>query len=556
MHSFTWSKRGALRAGTLCLAAAALAATGCLGLPSEFHCDKDTQCVYQQQQGTCEASGYCSFPMESCASGRAYSQFASSALAGNCVDLAGPGPVGDAGPTDAGPGDAGPGDAGHTDAGPADAGPVDAGACGALGEPCCALPDAGSGCDSVLLACGTGGTCQAAACYDYLSSRGNHTCAHRIDGTVWCWGDNSFGELGDGTSNRRTSPVQVLQHAGGQPLVGIEHVMDGAGFSCAHVLATNEVSCWGNNNQGQLGNADPNNAVSYSPVSVLDGPGGAAFQGIKRHRAGGNHTCTVKADDSVWCWGAAGSGQLGHGDRGASGTGSYNYPVQVYLKPNPNGIAFLDAAGVAAGAKHSCGRTNDGGVWCWGDDSQAQLGVALDAGWDSLVPVRVGALPAVDMIEAGDNHTCAHGVGDAGAIYCWGAGGHGQLGTAVDGGSFAPRQVPSLPAPTAQLALGGDHSCARLVDGTVWCWGENTEGELGNRSATDSAAPVQVLLFSDGGALTDATFVTTGVDHTCAVRRDGTVWCWGANTSNQLGAPSLLPDAGLTPVMAALPCGQ
>ncbi len=285
-----------------------------------------------------------------------------------------------------------------------------------------------------------------------VSAGGLHTCTVKTDHTLWCWGSNFYGQLGDATRTNRTVPVQVSGHG----------------------------TDW---------------------VAVT---------------AGASHTCAVKIDHTLWCWGLNGNGEFGDGT-----TTNSLVPVQV------SGHA-TDWAAVTAFEIRTCAVKTGGTLWCWGDNTFGQLGDGSTT--NSLVPVQVSG-HATDWaaVTAGSGHTCA--VKTNHTVWCWGDNANGQLG---DGGSttnsLVPVQVSGHATDWAVATAGALHTCAVKTDGTLWCWGDSTFGQLGDGSTTGSPVPVQV-----SGHATDWAAVTGGEFHTCAVKTDHTLWCWGWNPDGQLG---------------------
>jgi alpha-tubulin suppressor-like RCC1 family protein len=223
--------------------------------------------------------------------------------------------------------------------------------------------------------------------------------------------------------------------------------------------------------------------------------------------AGLYQTCTVKSDDTVWCWGQGGDGELGNGDTLASNT-----PVKA------NGITTANA--VSVGGYHACALLADGGVQCWGLDDVGQI---ADPGLTySSVPIPVALSDKATAVSAGHAHTCA--VLTTGAVACWGAGEDGQLGDGNGVESDSPVFVSGIENAIG-VSAGAYHTCAWLGDGSVQCWGSNVAGELGNGSTTRSLVPVTVdsTNFDSSGIAA----VSAGWEFTCALQRDGAVLCWG-----------------------------
>jgi len=285
-----------------------------------------------------------------------------------------------------------------------------------------------------------------------------------VNGGVQAWGDNSQGELGNNSTTNGLVPVPVQGLSS-----GIQTVVAGWYHACA--LASGEVWCWGDNNYGQLGNTGGQSDV---PVLVQGLP-----SGVQAIAAGDNHTCVLVADD-VWCWGLNADAQLGHA------SSDYGDLINPY-NPNPVKVAGVPSGMgiVAAGGSLSCVLA-DGKVWCWGKTDHLSGPAA------SAVPAMVSGLPSlVRAVAVGGKHACA--LLDDG-IMCWGRDDAGQLGDNSPSALFAslPVRVQGLPSPVQAVAAGWYHTCAWAAS-AVWCWGYNFSGELGNNSTSLSSVPVRVL---------------------------------------------------------------
>ena len=215
------------------------------------------------------------------------------------------------------------------------------------------------------------------------------------------------------------------------------------------------------------------------------------------------HACARKADNTVWCWGWNGAGQLGDGTMVDKAL-----PIQVTAL----GTGTVE---IAARAGSTYVRKGDGTVWGWGSNAAGPLG-------DGTLPIQVSGLgTGIVQISAGGDHTCARN-GD-GTLWCWGANDDGQIGDGTKVFAPSPVQVTALGTSVIEVSAGGGYTCARKGDGTLWCWGHNAEGELGDGTTLDKPSPVQVT------ALGTAVVEVAADDwHTCARIADGTVWCRGA----------------------------
>jgi alpha-tubulin suppressor-like RCC1 family protein len=241
---------------------------------------------------------------------------------------------------------------------------------------------------------------------------------------------------------------------------------------------------------------------------------------------GGDSACAVFVDGKVRCWGGDSNGELGDGQ-----TRPYGQSISV---PAPV-IGISNAKAVAGGLKHYCALLGNGTVRCWGDNTWGQLG---NGGYDAAsTPTAVTGLTGVTAVAAGANHTCVV-LSDA-TVRCWGASGSGQLG--VLGGEPSKPQAPKLTGVTA-IAAGGGHTCVVMNSGEVRCWGGNGDGQLGVTITAAFTVDPQTVTGLSG----PATAISAGDGHSCALLADGTVWCWGRGTDGQLGTG--LTDPSSTPV--------
>jgi alpha-tubulin suppressor-like RCC1 family protein len=329
----------------------------------------------------------------------------------------------------------------------------------------------------------------------------SHTCALTSGGGVKCWGDNAYGQLGDGTQFRRLAAVDVAGLAG-----GVTAIAAGFNHTCA-VTTGGGVRCWGRNSDGQLGDGTFNHRLT--PVDVQGLP-----SGVIAIAAGHYHTCALTSGGAVTCWGWGGIGQLGDGTTSTRATAAE-------VDGLGSGVLAL-----ATGAGHTCALTG-GGVKCWGGNDSGQLG---DGTFDNrLTPVNVqGLTSGVSAIAAGYGHTCALTTG--GGVKCWGANASGQLGDDTTNTRATAAEVTGLGSGVIAIAGGGWHTCALTGGGGVKCWGENESGQLGDDTHIGHLTPVNVA-----GLATGATAIALGGSHSCALGGGGAVKCWGGNYQGQLG---------------------
>jgi alpha-tubulin suppressor-like RCC1 family protein len=289
-----------------------------------------------------------------------------------------------------------------------------------------------------------------------------HTCTLVGDGRMQCWGTNYTGQLGDGTFGGFALTPQFVHG-----MTNAVKAFTGGFFTCA-IVSDNTVQCWGRNQDGQLGNGDSTTDVALpAPVQGL-GP-------VADFAAGGYHACAIMSDRTVKCW--------GRNVRGQVGDGTTNTPVvQPHVVGGLNNVAAL-----SLGTYHSCALLQDRTVQCWGQNDFGQIGAQGVV--FSATPVAVSGITNAVGIATGFLHTCAL-LAD-GTVRCWGHNDFGQLGDGTTTSSATPVQVQGLANPRA-ISLGAGHTCALMPDASVKCWGENDLGEFGTGTATNSVAPVQM----------------------------------------------------------------
>lgn len=391
-----------------------------------------------------------------------------------------------------------------------------------------------------------------------IASGTTHMLALRgRDGTIWTWGNGTYGQLGTGDGGSESSPVRAGDLAGAISIAG------GEVFSLA-VLADGTVWSWGRNTSGQLG--DRTVTSKTEPVRVT-----AADKG-RKVAAGGAFSILEKSDGTNWIWGDNSSGQFGTGtttgsttmlslancvDEAAipprsrftskvldanadhsmvvradaslwvSGTNQYGQLGTGNVLPATPGraVGVANTKSVATGAQHSVAVTNDGSVWAWGTGSYGRLGDGTTVA--KQTPVRLTGISGVTTVAAGAYHSMA--LKSDGTVWCWGYNGNGQLGNGSTTDRATPTQVSTLSNVVA-IAAGDEHSLALKADGTVWAWGTNGSGQLGNGTGTGSSSPVQAT------NLPPVFAIAAGARHTVAIlAADGSVWSWGSGAYGQLG---------------------
>ena len=367
-----------------------------------------------------------------------------------------------------------------------------------------------------------------------IGAGGDHACALTTAGGFKCWGDNASGQLGDGSTTQRLTPVDVSGLGSGgmvtpPPVVvpppgsgGMMTRLDAGGGHTCRITTAGGVKCWGNNTIGVLGDGSVIDRLTPVDVSGLG-------NGVIAISAGQFHSCALTTAGGVKCWGANGSGELGDGS-----TTQRLTPVDV------SGLGSGVIA-ISAGGRHTCALTTAGGVKCWGYNISGQLGDGSRT--ERLTPVDVSSLGSgVAALSAGRDHTCA--LTTAGGAKCWGANGYGELGDGSDGGDnrrLTPVDVFGLGSGVAALSAGAFHTCALTTAGGVKCWGYNTDGLLGDGSITRRLTPVDV-----SGLASGVIAISAGEYHNCALTTAGGVKCWGSSSVGQIGDRSL--SASFTPV--------
>lgn len=296
-----------------------------------------------------------------------------------------------------------------------------------------------------------------------ISAGGDFACGITTAQQLYCWGDDSDGQIGNGADGAGDEPrlATVKSERFTQVSAGRRHV-------CALNL-TGRAYCWGADGRGQLG--DSRSTGSTTPIPISDST--LVFRAIS---AGDSHTCGVTTSGSAYCWGEGGQGQLGNGTGSSS-----DVPVLV-----SGGASFVT---VSAGRAHTCGVDASGNALCWGDDSLGQLGTG-GAGVMQLIPVVVAGAAGFSAISAGDDHTCAIA---GGQVRCWGNSDFGQVGDGSVSSHIvaAPSVVAGLTA--TSISAGQKHTCAMSTTGQAMCWGSNNWGALGNEFQAAIRATPQVV---------------------------------------------------------------
>jgi alpha-tubulin suppressor-like RCC1 family protein len=416
-----------------------------------------------------------------------------------------------------------------------------------------------------------------------------HACALTKSAGVYCWGKSSEGQHGNGRipvgidNYVYEYQYPIVANVGGGQL-DFKVLASGDNHTCA-LAADGKIWCWGRNAEGQLGN----NSTALSSTSVLVITSDFTdFDAFTQVSAGANHTCGVDSRGRAFCWGENTHGQLGNNTDVSS-----LKPVLVNTDSLTKAVAFVE---VKAGRSHTCARTAQGEIYCWGESANGQLGAPY-ANVDKWTPMGVQASGSLInnavQLEVGGSHTCY--ITSESKLFCWGSNNKGQLGNnslsssqlpvAIDFGSYlSPRsnkqisaggsntcslnqkgqilcwgngaegrngsgtsnyEIPTLTVTTGvsagqyftQMSTGGEHACGITADGKAYCWGKNAEGQVGNSNTSNQGSPVAVTITGINPFL-GFTKIRTGQSHTCALHADGVIYCWGYGFFGQLGRNS------------------
>lgn len=339
-----------------------------------------------------------------------------------------------------------------------------------------------------------------------ISAGGQHACALLADSTVKCWGANTMGQLGNGSTLQSTSPVSVIG------ISTATQISSGLQHSCAR-LSNSTLKCWGANAQGQLGDGSTS-ASGISTAVLVTGISNALQVSV-----GTNHTCALLSDSTIKCWGLNTWGQLGTGT-------TTNSPTAVSV------LGVANATQVSSGANHTCARLLDSTSKCWGSNNFGGLGVGSNI--DSLTAVAVTGLVDVMQVSSGTDYTCS--LHSDSSTKCWGLNTNGQLGNGTaTSTTLNLLEVQNVKLVTPQVALGHMHTCALLSDSTVRCWGNNSEGALGN----NSGVAILNLIAVDVVGISNAIQIASGLSYNCVLLSDSTIKCWGDGAHGKLGVGSL-----------------
>lgn len=324
-----------------------------------------------------------------------------------------------------------------------------------------------------------------------------HTCATRTDGTLWCWGNNNQGQLGIGSTNSRHNPTRVGTDD------DWSSVSAGYWNTCA-IRTDGSIWCWGTDWGAPTGGEWP-------PPSNLSPTRVGTQNNWTSISAGAVHNCATDNSNALWCWGRNNDGQIQ-----LNGSGQYPSPYQL----GDFGHAPIDING-----NHSCGIDNASNFYCSGSNSHGQLGNGEEGQFNS--DTHLDETGAWQTLSAGIENTCAIQIN--GSLWCWGRAENGITGPGSTN-QTTPIQLGDSTLDWEKISVNRNHACAIRSDASLWCWGRNEIGEVSFNDIDGSNITAPRKYGSDTWET-----ISVGFRYTCAINTDGELWCWGLNSNGQLG---------------------
>jgi len=358
-----------------------------------------------------------------------------------------------------------------------------------------------------------------------IAAGDHHNLGLKLDGTAIAWGRNSYGQLGNGSTQQQPHPVAIT--VGGVAVTNLQAVASNGSYSLA-LKQDGTVLAWGYNGNGQLGDGTTTNR--NEPVSVLDASS-TPLNNIIALAVGGNHSLALKSDGTVIAWGYNGNGQLGDGTN--------IQRVNPQLLRDNNGVAITGIVAIAAADRHSLALKSDGTLLAWGYNGYGQLGDGTTTQRNRVrIVVDENFIPVTGLtaIAADGDHSLA--LMSDGSVRAWGRNDNGQLSNGTTANRWHPaRVIDSNYYPLTNItaiAAGGLHSLALKSDGRVYSWGDNDNGQLGDGAWLDQRLAHRVT-DTTGADISQITAIAAGADHSLALKTDGTLLSWGDNYYEQLG---------------------
>ena len=362
--------------------------------------------------------------------------------------------------------------------------------------------------------------------WNQVAPGGSHVLAIRNDGSLWTWGSNIFGQAGTGGTTgfagRQSIPARLFSGR-------YDWVQAAGGNSQSFAISKDgTLWSWGRQDWGALGNGiNTQNTMVTLPAQV------GSFTDWVQVSAGFAHTIARRQDGSIWTWGFNQWGQIGNGVYTGAVSGLAN------IHPSADDVAFptrlgdrTDWINVEAGEMHTIAVRQDGSIWMWGRNLNAELGDDPQH-FPAPTPARVGtgndwAYVTMGQGGLGLAHTVA--IREDGTLWAWGGNTNGRLGDGTTRDRWTPVQIgQGTDWKDAQISAGWEHTMVVRADGSLWGWGVNTNGQLGNNSTANQTIPVQI------GTGTNWAYVSVGHNHSVALRKDGTLWAWGNQANGRLG---------------------
>lgn len=341
-------------------------------------------------------------------------------------------------------------------------------------------------------------------CWSLVASGWNFSLGIKTDGTIWAWGYNGNGQLGNGTSIDCNTPTQIGNFNNWKSISG------GPYFSLA-IKTDGTLWGWGQNDYGQLG--DGTIISKDTPTQIgIDNTWKAIVIGPDDWVLGKGHTIALKTDNTLWAWGGNSFGQLGDGT-----TTDKQIPIQIGTDVN--------WASITTGHNHSLAIKTDGTLWAWGWNNLGQLGDGTTN--DQIVPIQIGTATNWKIISAGNGYSL--GIKTDGTLWAWGNGANGRLGDGTNLDQHTPIQIGNLTS-WKYIYSGLLQSHGIKTDGTLWAWGYNNNGELGDGTYVTKSVPVQIGTNNNWELI-----ASMGSRHLSGIQNDKTLWAWGNNFSGELG---------------------